>query len=87
VGDGGQGMQAISKGQTAWLQVKAAERPRSGTNTIIVTQSPNIADAFGQRASGLAEGETLIVHPDGAGADEIAGRVKIEEWPALASQR
>jgi hypothetical protein len=37
-------MQAISKGQTAWLQVKAAERPRSGTNTIIVTQSPKPAE-------------------------------------------
>jgi 3-dehydroquinate synthase class II len=80
-------MQAISKGQTVWLQAKVAERPRAGTNTIIVTQFPNIAEAFGQEASGLAEGEALIIRPDGAGADEIVGRVKIEEWPALASQR
>jgi hypothetical protein len=87
LGDGGQSMQAISKGQTVWLQAKVAERPPSGTNTIIVTQFPNIAEAFGQNASGLAEGEVLIVHPDRSGADEIVGRVKIEEWPALASQR
>jgi hypothetical protein len=87
LGDGGQSMQAISKGQTVWLQAKVAERPRAGTNTIIVTQFPNIAEAFGQEASGLAEGEALIIRPDGAGADEIVGRVKIEEWPALASQR
>jgi hypothetical protein len=87
LGDGGQSMQAISKGQTVWLQAKVAERPRAGTNTIIVTQFPNIAEAFGQEASGLAEGEALIIRPDGAGADEIVGRLKIEEWPALASQR
>jgi hypothetical protein len=87
LGDGGQSMQAISKDQTVWLQAKVAERPRAGTNTIIVTQFPNIAEAFGQNAAGLAEGEALIIRPDGAGADEIVGRVKIEEWPALASQR
>jgi hypothetical protein len=87
LGDGGQSMQAISKGQTVWLQAKIAERPRAGTNTIIVTQFPNIVEAFGQRASGLIEGEALIVRPAGAGADEIVGRVKMEEWPALASQR
>ena len=62
-------------------------RPRTGTNTIIVTQFPNILAAFGQNASGLAEGDALIVRPGGASADEIVGRVKIEEWPTLASQR
>ena len=87
LGDGGQSMQAISKGQTVWLQEKVAERLRAGTNTILVTQFPNIKEAFGQQAAGLAEGEALIVRPDGAGADEIVGRVKIEEWPTLASQR
>ena len=87
LGDGGQSMQAISKDQTVWLQAKVAERPRTGTNTIIVTQFPNILAAFGQNSSGLAEGDALIVRPGGASADEIVGRVKIEEWPTLASQR
>ena len=87
LGDGGQSMQAISKGQTVWLQAKVAERPRAGTNTIIVTQFPNILEAFGQNASGLAEGEALIVRPGGASEYEIVGRVKIQEWPTLASQR
>ena len=66
LGDGGQSMQAISKGQAAWLQAKVAEKPRAGTNTIIVTQFPNIVEAFGQNASGLAEGDALIVHPGDA---------------------
>jgi hypothetical protein len=79
-------MQAIAKSQTVWLQAKVAERPRAGTNTIIVTQFPNIVGAFGQNASGLAEGDALVLRPTGAGEDEIVGRVKIQEWPALASQ-
>ena len=87
LGDGGQSMQAISKGQAIWLQAKVAEMPRLGTNTIIVTQFPNILEAFGQNASGLTEGEALVVRPGDAGADQIVGRVKIEEWPALTSQR
>ncbi len=86
LGDGGQSMQAISKAQTVWLQAKLAERPRAGTNTIVVTQFPNIQEAVGQNASGLAEGEALIIRPTGAGGDEIVGRVKIQEWPSLASQ-
>jgi hypothetical protein len=87
LGDGGQSMQAISKGQAAWLQAKVAEKPRAGTNTVIVTQFPNIVEAFGQNASGLAEGDALIVHPGDAGADAVVGRVKIDEWPVLAGQR
>jgi hypothetical protein len=87
LGDGGQSKQAISKGQAAWLQAKAVEKPRAGTNTIIVTQFPNIVEAFGQNASGLAEGDALIVHPGDAGADAIVGRVKIDEWPVLAAQQ
>ena len=86
LGDGERSMQAIAKGQTVWLQAKVAERPRAGTNTIIVTQNPNIVGAFGQNASGLAEGEALVLRPTGTGEDEIVGRVKIQEWPALASQ-
>jgi phosphohistidine phosphatase SixA len=86
LGDGERSMQAIAKGQTIWLQAKAAERPRAGTNTIIVTQNPNIVGVFGQNASGLAEGEALVLRPTGTGDDEIVGRVKIQEWPSLASQ-
>jgi phosphohistidine phosphatase SixA len=86
LGDGEQSMQAIAKGQTVWLQAKAAEPPRAGTNTIIVTQNPNIVGAFGQNASGLAEGEALVLRPTGTGEDEIMGRVKIQEWPSLASR-
>ena len=86
LGDGGHSMQATSKGQAAWLQAKVAETPRAGTNTIVVTQYPNIQAAFGQSAAGLTEGDALVVRPDGAGEDEIVGRVRIAEWPGLAAQ-
>jgi len=85
LGDGGHSMQATSNSQAAWLKARIAEPPRAGTNTIIVTQFPNIQDAFGQNAAGLAEGGALIVRP--GDADAIVGRVKIDEWPALAAQR
>jgi hypothetical protein len=87
LGDGGQSMHAVARDQTVWLHAKLAEKPRAGTNTIIVTQYPNIQDAFGPNSSGLTDGEALIVRPGGAGADEIVGRVKIAEWSTLAAQR
>jgi hypothetical protein len=43
--------------------------------------------AFGQSAAGLAEGEALILHPDGRGAAPIVGRMKIGEWPHLDAPR
>ena len=87
LGDGGQSMQPVAKSQTLWLQAKLVEKPRAGTNTIIVTQYPNIMDAFGQNAAGLTDGEALVVRPDGAGAEDIVARVKIADWPALATQQ
>ena len=86
LGDRGQSMQATSKDQTAWLRAKVAEAA-AGSNTIIVTQFPNIVSVLSQSASDLADGEVLVIHPNGADTNEIVGRLKIEEWPALASQR
>jgi phosphohistidine phosphatase SixA len=69
--------------QAAWLRAKAAERPRSGTNTVIVTHTPNIVGAFGPEVSKVAAGEALVFHPDGKGGTELVARIKIEDWPAL----
>ena len=48
-----------------------------------MTHLPNIAAAFPQLASGLADGEALIFDPDGKGQPILVARVKIEEWPAM----
>jgi len=82
--DGGQSMQSNADNErSTWLRKKVTESPRSGTNTVIVTHTPNLTGAFGQDAAGVAAGEALIFHPTGNKADLVA-RLKIEEWPKLA---
>jgi phosphohistidine phosphatase SixA len=83
LGDGGHSMSATQPAQAAWLRSKAAQVPRAGTNTLLVTHFPNIRSAFPNAATGLADGEALIVRPDGAGQWKIAGRVGIEAWPSV----
>jgi phosphohistidine phosphatase SixA len=87
LGDGGQGMQAASRDQSAWLRTKVAVAPRAGTDTIFVTHLPNISAAFRQAAAGLADGEALVFHPNAKGAADLVGRIKIEAWPDLAAAR
>jgi phosphohistidine phosphatase SixA len=82
LGDNGQSMQGGTPAQAAWLQKQVA-RFATATNTIVVTHLPNIAGAFPQLASGLADGEALIFGPDGKGQAILVARVKIEEWPAM----
>jgi len=84
LGDAGHSMQAEASGaRGAWLRAKAAEAPKAGTNTVMVTHFPNIVEAFGQSAAGLADGETLVIRADARGGVEIVARVKIEEWAHL----
>jgi hypothetical protein len=52
---------------------------------IIVTHLPNINEAFAENAAGLSDGEALIFHPDGHAPAAFVGRVRIEEWPQLAT--
>ena len=69
----------------ASLRAEVALVPDAGTNTLMITQIANIADAFGIDAKDLAEGESLIYRPDGHGKAALVARVKIEEWPKLAA--
>lgn len=85
LGDNGASMQAAKADQAAWLRKQVAQFP-TGTNTIIVTHLPNIAGAFPQLASGLADGEALIFGPDGKGGAVLVARVKIEEWPTITGR-
>jgi hypothetical protein len=86
LGDGGQSMQAVGSDQSAWLKAKVAQPPRPGTDTLIVTQLPNITAAFGPAANGIAAGEALVFHPRGDGHPEVVARIKIEDWPAVAEK-
>jgi phosphohistidine phosphatase SixA len=81
LGDSGQSMQADPSGvRAAWLRTQAAQVPPHGQNALIVTHFPNIVEAFGQRAADLADGEALIMRPDGQGHSAVVERVKIDEW-------
>jgi phosphohistidine phosphatase SixA len=72
--------------RSAWLRMKAAEAPRKGTDTLIVTHTPNLTGAFASDAKDMAAGEALIFHPDGKGGTSVVARIKIEEWPKLAAR-
>ena len=87
LGDSGQSMQADPSGaRGTWLRNKAAQAPRPGTDTIIVTHFPNIREAFPDNATALGDGEALIFQPDGHGGASLVARVKIEEWPQLEAK-
>jgi phosphohistidine phosphatase SixA len=87
LGDGGQDMRADTEGtRSAWLRSKVTERPRDGTNTVLVTHAPNIAGAFPKEATGLADGETLVFLPDGKGGASVVAHIKIQDWVALSKQ-
>jgi phosphohistidine phosphatase SixA len=81
LGDRGQSMQGVTEADGAWLRARAAQLPQ-GSNTIVVTHMPNISRAFPDWGQ-VADGETVVVGPDGKGGLRSLGRIKIEEWPQL----
>jgi phosphohistidine phosphatase SixA len=86
LGDAGNSMSADTTGaRSAWLRSRVAQVPKRGMDTVIITHYPNIKEAFADDANGLAEGEALIFLPDRHGAASLVARVKIEDWPHLAS--
>jgi phosphohistidine phosphatase SixA len=84
LGDGGASMQADPTGSHArWLRALAGKAPTPGTNTLIITHFPNISEAFGASAAGLADGEALILQRVPPGDPTLVARIKIEEWNQL----
>jgi phosphohistidine phosphatase SixA len=86
LGDRGQSMTADPSGTRGeWLRGKVAQAPGTGTDTLIITHSPNIREAFPEEGADVAEGEALILRPDGHGGTSLVARVKIQDWPRLAA--
>jgi phosphohistidine phosphatase SixA len=82
LGDGGQSMQPVTEAQAAWLRARVAEVPSSG-NVLIVTHQPNLTRAFPEWGGSVADGETVVLRPDGRGGATVIGRISIETWPRL----
>lgn len=86
LGDAGNSISAGAAGtRGAWLQSRVAQIPKPGKDTVIITHYPNIMEAFPSDAKDLAEGEALVFRPDKHGAAWLVARVKIDDWPKLAS--
>lgn len=85
LGDQGHSMQAVSADEGAWLRARVDQPPKPGTDTLIVTHSPNLTAAFGQAAAGMTDGEGLVLQPDSAGPAKLVARIGIEDWASLAA--
>jgi phosphohistidine phosphatase SixA len=84
--EGAQGMTAdANKARAAWLTHAAASVPRAGTNTVLITHTPNIMAAFGDKAKDIKAGEAMVFRPDGKGGTSLVARITIDEWPQLAA--
>jgi phosphohistidine phosphatase SixA len=82
LGENGKSMQVSSTAQAEWLRHRVTEF-HNGTNTLLVTHSPNLTAAFLTDAVGVADGEALVFGPDGKGGALMVARIKIEDWPKL----
>lgn len=81
LGESGQSMQPATEAQSAWLRARAAQPPAGG-NVLMVTHQTNIARAF-PGSEAVAEGEVLVLRPDGRGGTTLVGRIPIDAWPRL----
>jgi len=87
LGDSGASMQAQTDGKRGeWLRARAARVPATGRNTVIVTHSPNITEAFPDLSPRLADGEALVVRPDGKGNAPLVARIRIEQWKEMRAE-
>lgn len=81
LGDAGHSMQADVTGRRgAWIRARVAAAPAHGPNTLIVTQMPNITEAYPHDATDLQDGAALILRPDGRGSARLIARVRIGQW-------
>jgi len=85
LGDGGRSMQAATSAQARWLRALANRRPKAGSDTVIVTQYPNIKAAFGNAVANMKDGEALVLRP-AKGAPRPVGRIAIDQWSQLAGK-
>lgn len=83
--EGARGMRgSADRARILWLQDAVRRSPPAGSNTLIVTHTPNIVGAFGSRVADIAAGELIVFRPQGARA-ELVGRITVAQWQQLAT--
>ncbi len=84
--EGKQGMKGDAGTQRSkWLRDRAAQPPRAGTDTLMITHLPNMAGAFGAAGRETHDGGALILRPEN-GRAVIVGHVAMDQWPHLAQE-
>jgi phosphohistidine phosphatase SixA len=58
--------------------------PKAGTDSLIVSQRPNIVDALGKDWFDVKEGEASIFRPENGGYKLVA-KVQMDEWARVAA--
>jgi len=87
LGDARHGMsQEAVAGWSRWLRQMVSRQPPAGSNTLIVTQMPNISAAYGRPAAALKAGGAMIFQPDGRGDAHMLALMQIGDWKQLAAQ-
>jgi phosphohistidine phosphatase SixA len=87
LGDAGRSMnQRAVASWSKWLRRAVSQPPAAGSNALIVTQMPNISDAYGRPASALKAGGALVFRPDGHGDAQMLAVMQIGDWKQLAAQ-
>jgi phosphohistidine phosphatase SixA len=69
----------------AWLRATTTRHPSRGSNTLIVTHSPNLVDAFAELGSNVAPGEALVFRANRQGGTDLVAHIKIGDWKRLTS--
>jgi len=60
--------------------------PQPGTNTVLITHTPNIVDALGKDWAEVKEGEASIFRPAN-GSYTLVARVQMDDWPRIAAAK
>jgi len=60
--------------------------PQPGTNTVLITHTPNIVDALGKDWAEVKEGEASIFRPAN-GNYTLVARVQMDDWSRIAAAK
>jgi phosphohistidine phosphatase SixA len=82
--EGTRGMSGrAERSRVDWLRAAVRRLPPAGTNTLIVTHTPNIVSAFGRRAVDVEAAEILVFQPSPGHRTRLIGRIDARQWARL----